>query len=84
MRTVLYSLAAVACVSLAPVAAVSQSDGNANAEAKANSDNEVVCRYVEADSGTRLSRRRVCRSRAEWTSNREATQRSLQQRGSGN
>jgi len=81
MRTVLYSLTAVACVSLVPVAAASQSDANVSAKAKA--DEEVVCRY-EVESNSRLGRRRVCRTRAEWTANTDATQRSLQQRGGSN
>ncbi|HWT12046.1 MAG TPA: hypothetical protein VN231_04775 [Allosphingosinicella sp.] len=62
---------------LAATAAAAQAEGNAPARGPDNDPNEVVC-VREAEIGSRLNRRRVCRTRAEWTEHRAQYKQSVE------
>ena len=56
----------LACAALACTAALAQPDTPATQIREGEADqNQIVCRS-ETDIGSRVSRRRVCRTRAEW------------------
>jgi hypothetical protein len=52
--------------------------GTALAGSKAENPDKVICKY-EGDSTSRISRTRVCRSRAEWAMEAEARRRDAEQ-----
>ena len=54
----------LACAALACTAALAQSPATQTREGEAD-QNQIVCRS-ETDIGSRVSRRRVCRTKAEW------------------
>ena len=60
---------------------------SANSRTSANADpNQVICRAPEAVLGSRVARRRVCKTRAEWRAHeadREQARRDMQTSGMG-
>ena len=61
MRKILLSAAMAACAA----AAWSQAPGETAKRGTGNDPNEIVC-VNEAQLGSRLAKRRVCRTRAQW------------------
>ena len=58
---------------LGATAAVAQAPSDTTAKVGPNQDpNQVICR-TEREIGSRLSRRRVCRTRAEWAALEQQT-----------
>lgn len=54
---------------LMPIAAHAQESAQVVVDAPTNNPNERVCRTI-TDTGSRLNRSRVCKSRAEWAEQR--------------
>ena len=54
---------------LMPMAAYAQDSSQVTVDAPTNNPNERVCRTI-TDTGSRLNRSRVCRTRAEWAQQR--------------
>lgn len=54
---------------LMPIAAYAQESAPVVVDAPSNSPNERVCRTI-TDTGSRLNRSRVCRTRAQWEQQR--------------
>lgn len=86
MHKTLLTAAALAAIAIGAPAAAGTSGDNAAPAAKTSSEadtNKVVCRRVEA-IGTRLSSKRVCRTKGEWdaeaAANRQDLERSQTQR----
>ena len=52
-------------LALGATAAIAQTPDAGSSRGPNNDPNQIVCRS-EAEIGSRLSRRRVCRTRAEW------------------
>lgn len=70
--------AMISVAALAATAAVAQAPGGgAPARGPDNNPNEIVC-VQEAEIGSRLNRRRVCRTRAEWTEHRSQYKQSIE------
>jgi len=67
-----------AAVLLSAAALSAQTPAPAQGGAQADNPNEVICRNVSSTTDSRLSRTRVCKTRAEW-----AEQRRGSRRGSG-
>jgi hypothetical protein len=53
-------------------------------QAPAEDPNEVVCKKLEADTGTRLGKRKECRTRQEWNQIAEEAKRNLEKSQSNN
>ncbi|MBN8483799.1 MAG: hypothetical protein J0L50_03380 [Sphingomonadales bacterium] len=86
MHKTLLSAAALAAIAFGTPAVAGSSGDNAAPAAKTASEadtNKVVCRRVEA-IGTRLSSKKVCRTKGEWdaeaAANRQDLERSQTQR----
>ena len=66
----LLTIAALACLSSVPAGAQqTQAPSNQNGAKKMRDPNEIVCEKQE-ELGTRLSSKRICKTRAEWTEQR--------------
>ena len=63
---------------MAAVGAAVLLTGAATAGEKPQDPNKVVCTY-EGDSTTRISRKRICHTRAEWAMEMEARRRDAEQ-----
>jgi hypothetical protein len=53
-------------------------------QAPAADPNEVICKKLEADTGTRLGKRKECRTRQEWDQIAEEAKRNLEKSQSKN
>lgn len=68
-----FALAAAAAFVLTVPALAADEDQSATAER-----NEVVCKTLAANTGTRLGARKICMTRAEWDARRRADQENVQ------
>jgi hypothetical protein len=62
---------------LVPLAAHAQESSQVVVNAPTNDPNERVCRNI-AETGSRLSHQRICRTRAQWDEERRTTRQNVE------